>query len=625
LPLSAAMASPAVAALGLSPPEALAPADKADGTQPQRGLTATEAVTHPPPPQSLSAAPLFPLLSILSSADPAVCIAQTAQHVLNKELDHAMEEPLKAKAVTASSVPAAAGAASSPPTAALALSSNYPMPVCVFPLVLGGGVQPPSLRCTAPPLIHCTACYTTLCIEHDNIWHSALEGNSSSSHSGSSGSGSAASQALAHDRCLEPHAAPLQSARRYAEQVRSSRLELSGAWEEWKSFEEERALEAIQRAHTITQCRSINAHSLTPQQQSALELQLDAERCTAHEIWRVMQAKEQARGAAVLADAARLLHSVNTADAEVQAAAGAGDEDAVSAHSSVPELPPALLKSAIMQPLLAESPELAHVLASFICAPPSSTADCAPGQSASPQLAQLGRARLLYRASEHGYSAAAFWTRCEGKWNTLLLVHVKPSDAPGCTAAERLGHVFGAYTPVAWPTHSVGSVGDPSGRTCIFSLRNDMGSKHGSSSGTRHAHAHGGVEGSDSMDTDADAGTDPGPGSRPFRLVPKRGMEGGGVFRRTGSGPAFGFGGGLLMDLKLNVGNRDSDQPDGCACAAVHFQLDEAADERAGLPPLEADEKLRYTKSSLAGACGGRGDHRHVLFGAQEVECFLLA
>ncbi len=109
--------------------------------------------------------------------------------------------------------------------------------------------------------------------------------------------------------------------------------------------------------------------------------------------------------------------------------------------------------------------------------------------------AEQGKLRLLYRGSKHGFTADAFWQRCDGKANTLTIVKVSRSLRSAQAAASTLGpcahsprcspsacaqvkqssNVFAAFTPVAWTADSPGSITDPSRRTCIVSLINAHG------------------------------------------------------------------------------------------------------------------------------------------------------
>jgi hypothetical protein len=76
---------------------------------------------------------------------------------------------------------------------------------------------------------------------------------------------------------------------------------------------------------------------------------------------------------------------------------------------------------------------------------------------------------LLWRGSRDGFSAVAFHRKCDGHYNTLVII--KDTD----------GNVFGGFTPVPWC--SIPDVGqpkayrkaDPSRRSFLFSLKNPHG------------------------------------------------------------------------------------------------------------------------------------------------------
>eukprot|EP01105_Mastigella_eilhardi_P017649 TRINITY_DN4065_c0_g1_i1.p1 TRINITY_DN4065_c0_g1~~TRINITY_DN4065_c0_g1_i1.p1 ORF type:complete len:226 (-),score=44.47 TRINITY_DN4065_c0_g1_i1:87-764(-) len=65
--------------------------------------------------------------------------------------------------------------------------------------------------------------------------------------------------------------------------------------------------------------------------------------------------------------------------------------------------------------------------------------------------------RLLWRGSAHGFSAAAFHSRCDGRENTVTVVR------------NDKHYVFGGYTPLPW--HSRGGYAtNCGGRTMVFTL-----------------------------------------------------------------------------------------------------------------------------------------------------------
>ena len=70
--------------------------------------------------------------------------------------------------------------------------------------------------------------------------------------------------------------------------------------------------------------------------------------------------------------------------------------------------------------------------------------------------------KLLYRASNHGFSAANFHSKCDGQSNTLTIIRTT------------LGYVFGGFTTKPWS--QIGShVNDPA--AFIFSLINSQGTQ----------------------------------------------------------------------------------------------------------------------------------------------------
>ena len=67
---------------------------------------------------------------------------------------------------------------------------------------------------------------------------------------------------------------------------------------------------------------------------------------------------------------------------------------------------------------------------------------------------------LLFRASEHSFSAYAFHKYCDGKKNTLVLLRT------------RYGKILGGYTPIAWSSNSSYSQ-DHNRETFLFSISNE--------------------------------------------------------------------------------------------------------------------------------------------------------
>eukprot|EP01083_Nonionella_stella_P141336 435246_1 len=65
---------------------------------------------------------------------------------------------------------------------------------------------------------------------------------------------------------------------------------------------------------------------------------------------------------------------------------------------------------------------------------------------------------LLYRASEHDFSAATFHEKCDNRGSTLTLVQ------------SEQGYIYGGYTDVCWQS-SGGWKYDTNRRTCVFLLR----------------------------------------------------------------------------------------------------------------------------------------------------------
>jgi hypothetical protein len=71
---------------------------------------------------------------------------------------------------------------------------------------------------------------------------------------------------------------------------------------------------------------------------------------------------------------------------------------------------------------------------------------------------------LLWRGSSHGFGAADFHRRCNGKENTLTVI------------ADTTGNIFGGYTPVKWDSSNT-SKGDPSLKSFLFTLKGPFGSR----------------------------------------------------------------------------------------------------------------------------------------------------
>jgi hypothetical protein len=72
---------------------------------------------------------------------------------------------------------------------------------------------------------------------------------------------------------------------------------------------------------------------------------------------------------------------------------------------------------------------------------------------------------LLYRASRDGFQAKAFHSRCDGRPNTLTLIHSKN------------GNIFGGFTPCEWESPAYGCTYkyDEAGRSFLFTVKNPHG------------------------------------------------------------------------------------------------------------------------------------------------------
>lgn len=202
--------------------------------------------------------------------------------------------------------------------------------------------------------------------------------------------------------------------------------------------------------------------------------------------------------------------------------------------------------------------------------------------------------RLLYRGSEHGFTPATFWQHCDGIANTVTVIkvsrallsdlslhHLIRSSAPvshslfilllllACVQVKESGNVFAAWTPFTWDK-SASYIADPSCRTCIVSLVN----------------AH----------------------NRPFRLRLRSDKKEYAVYAEEDDGP--GFGAGCDVGLFLH---------EGSYCYPASFELDQEAEQKAGLQPLP----FAYDKTLLSGVDDGK-DRDCSYFSLAEVECYTL-
>ncbi len=133
--------------------------------------------------------------------------------------------------------------------------------------------------------------------------------------------------------------------------------------------------------------------------------------------------------------------------------------------------------------------------------------------------------------------------------------------------------MFAAFTPVKWPSDDPGWFADPSGRTCIVSLVN----------------AH----------------------HRPLRLQLKAGAESHAAYKTKSRGPCFGA---KVSDVDIMVPGSAQNY-----CMPESFELDEAAEREAGLPPLP----FKYDKTLLSGVDDGKG-RNWSKFSLAELECYTL-
>ncbi len=133
--------------------------------------------------------------------------------------------------------------------------------------------------------------------------------------------------------------------------------------------------------------------------------------------------------------------------------------------------------------------------------------------------------------------------------------------------------MFAIFLPVEWPCfHSPEYIPDPSARSCILSLVN----------------AH----------------------DRSFRLRLKAGQEKFAAYKSKKCGPSFGCGGDVGV-WALAGGES--------FCDPKSFELDQEAEEEAGLPELE----FAYDKSLLSGIDDGEGN-KLSQFEIDELECYTL-
>lgn len=72
--------------------------------------------------------------------------------------------------------------------------------------------------------------------------------------------------------------------------------------------------------------------------------------------------------------------------------------------------------------------------------------------------AKIASLKLIFRASESGYSIRQFHKKCDGQSGTLTLIETE------------FGKVIGGYTPIAWSSAKKQWAADKSLKSFIFSL-----------------------------------------------------------------------------------------------------------------------------------------------------------